>query len=544
LPTSFVSVYPTPTLFFSDFFLEYSLHPMKRKARGSLGFDSAAGQQGVAAMLLEDMASEFSLLRPYLSTSDIFSLRRTCKDAWKVVKHRVLHRDKLFGVATADRHVPLIHWGLDAKVTASKEDLRCIGRLGSTELVARIVPLYPHRYVHVLQGLVEGGHDALFASVFTASSARDAPLHCLHDVLDAIASRGSLSLAQMVVAEAEAWKPFAVQAMASGNLAFARWVLGEDPQLSDDALCVSAAKSGSIELVAWLAEHGCAVDHPGVAGHAAMGGHIPLLQWLVNCGYSMDVGVFESAVFGNQVETMEWIWQRGVELNESSIRTAADYGHLAALQWLVAHQCPRDEELVARRVAGSGATATLRWWIGQGFAWSADACAAAAAASTWLDTIRFLHEEHGVLDATLPDRAARWGNLDVLRYAVRHGLHLTIDGCIDAVEFEHLMFLRYVFERGLFTMNPELLEFVSHPRHSKAHDLFRELGFISWSHGMPMVPIPSLFFFCAQCTPPPPPPLPPLGHPCRLDSCVFARRRTPSRQRQIVGNTWATTRNH
>ncbi len=132
----------------------------------------------------------------------------------------------------------------------------------------------------------------------------------------------------------------------------------------------------------------------GAAAGAAASGNLPMLRWLCGQGLELLLGQGEGLLHPNNSAT---VYGR-------VLSCALQHEHVAVADWLVDEvgcRLPleqgqqRERELVWRAAGGGGSGEAVRWLLGRGVPVHGAGLVSAAAAGR-LETVRLLHEEHGV----------------------------------------------------------------------------------------------------------------------------------------------------
>ncbi|KXZ45039.1 hypothetical protein GPECTOR_59g647 [Gonium pectorale] len=146
------------------------------------------------------------------------------------------------------------------------------------------------------------------------------------------------------------FKPFCVNvAAATGNAAAVQYLLGEAgvrlSSLDPRNVAGPAARGGHLAVLqalhaaGWLRHN--AAD---CARTAASYGHLHVLAWLVETfgaeAVRMDTGLFNAAAASGSVPLMAWLRERGCGWGRGALTAAAESGCEEAVEWLLARGCP------------------------------------------------------------------------------------------------------------------------------------------------------------------------------------------------------------
>ncbi len=198
----------------------------------------------------------------------------------------------------------------------------------------------------------------------------------------------------------------AVSAAAAGNLALLRWIWGQRARVVSrpEVLCAALEHAPGLEVAEWLLdEGGCSLpadrdpNDENYYGRYTWG-------FLSRC-----------AAASGSVEKMRWLAARaGGPLHMAAADAAAEFGHLAALQYLQAEGVVDWNGELFAMAAGCGDIELVSWLRGQGCPMDGSAYEAAAEQGH-VGMIRWLAQEGrcpGVDDPTLAGAVvAVWGSL-------------------------------------------------------------------------------------------------------------------------------------
>uniref|UniRef100_A0A7S1V2C5 Uncharacterized protein n=1 Tax=Sexangularia sp. CB-2014 TaxID=1486929 RepID=A0A7S1V2C5_9EUKA len=446
--------------------------------------------------LIDDLASPFSLLLPYVRSSDLLMVRLSCRAAWTSIQHphghaassqtqprqcgcvdstvrarqarRVcgcavgalvhesLHRGNIVERAVSDGHVPLLRWALEAGANVDVHAARAIGALGNEQLARTLISDRPSFWTPVVEGLASGGHGVVLHKLLTDTQAGDHPPPSNMARWE-IARHGLAQCASYVRPEASWWRENMLSfVLSSGDLAFVQWVVGDATLDPDSGLAFHAAYSGSVAVLEYVVEqHGAALT-PGAARAAALHGHVEVLRWLLARECPLDDGVIVEAARGGHVPALECLVDEfGVALVDEAADGAAHRGHLEALQWLVSHGCPVNQERVACCACIGNDESLIRWWIDAGHDWNAQRCSVAANSRCNVRVLRFLHERGVALHPDMLFNAVVCKDLDSFYYGLAHG------GTVDArvatfvVKQDQLAFMEVILKQRLFRVSDD-----------------------------------------------------------------------------------------
>jgi len=439
---------------------------MKRRQRsdeGSLGWSPAVVPCGVGALLIAECASEHSVLPALLSTSDLFTIRLTCKQAWQSITHATLHKGNIMSVAVDDGHVPTMLWALRNNAQVEAEHATRAAAVGSPVLTLELRKRFPHYAEFVMLGLAEGGHGDALRPLLPKSKA---DTYLAYNLRASIARHGLLGCARILQPKPLWWFNFGLAAvLASGNVEFVQWVVGSSAASLNGATISFAVDSGSVPLLRWLREEG-ATFTPALTRSAAKGGHLEALRWLVALGYPVDERDVLAAASGGHNHVLAYLVDEGAPLTSDALLRAAARGHLSTVRFMLQHECPVDEAQVATHACRSRDDRVLRWWVDEGRSWSPVDCAAAAAEHVNPAAARFVHARSGEVSPRLLRIAVCRADLDVARYAVDLGLPVAWNDLLFCVQRNHFALVSLLLD-ACPSLAPDLCTFVEHD--SAAH---------------------------------------------------------------------------
>ena len=329
---------------------------MKRRRRETALVDArnphrdAQAASPVALFLIDMLADEYSVLSSFLRVSDLFCVRRTCKDAWTRIKHKVLTKHTLWDTAFADPlepHVPLARWTVAQTYFMSEQSAEYVGMSGHMPLIEESLERFGRtKLLPMLRGAATAG--AVEAAVTLAARLDDVPMQTFptYEAKDAISYGGSIELAQRILPSSTTWETGDWHpALQNGHIAFARWALGDtvldENQAEGDVW--HAAGSKSIELVRWLVEEKGYPITDGAVRRAAMLSGLPMLRWLHERHGGDLQHTMLGAVCNEQLEVAEWLLEQGCTLTDDVLYCAANSSSVRVVRWLLDHDCPYDE---------------------------------------------------------------------------------------------------------------------------------------------------------------------------------------------------------
>jgi hypothetical protein len=405
-------------------------------------------QSAIALFIIDEVCRSGSVLRAALTTSDLFCLRLTCREAWGRVPHAAIHRLNLYSVAAQDGHLALAWWGHTAGIPLTTGNRQQLARIGVdpgyltgpgatwTDLAA------------VVDGLLLGGHWKHVRSVLMLWPGRtDVP----PSVWDAIARVGSVSLATSVAPDPHHWAPHVVAVAESGSVPLMQWLWAGTPLSRTSQVTVAAASSGSVPLLTWLSQREWPLVGRATAA-AAAAGHLSALRWLVANGCPVVPTTLRVAVQGGHVNVVRWLASLGMTVDRFVLYHAAEVGHGPTVQWLLDHVDSYDSHQLTHAAAASPSPLAFTFLTGHlRLPYDAVSCAAAARATGSLATLTHIATSAPLSVPFLADEALARGDLDVLLFAAKLGQKATSEGAREILPRPGgVSLVRFALARELF----------------------------------------------------------------------------------------------
>ncbi len=181
----------------------------------------------------------------------------------------------------------------------------------------------------------------------------------------------------------------------------------------------------------------------GAAAGAAASGNMPMLRWLCGQGLELLLGQGEGLLHPNNSAT---VYGR-------VLSCALQHEHVAVVDWLVDEVGCRlpleqgqqqERELVWRAAGAGGSGEAVRWLLGSGVLVHGAGLVAAAEAGK-LETIRLLHEEHGVpLTEQVFRATARSGRMPTATWLLQAGCPMGRGAYLFAAQAGDASMLRWL----------------------------------------------------------------------------------------------------
>lgn len=189
---------------------------------------------------------------------------------------------------------------------------------------------------------------------------------------------------------------------------------------------------------------------PDAAEAAAEFGHLDALKWIYlqeNGHRCMNDILYVATSFGH-LEVIKWTQFRGIPeglVEGSIINIASRFGHLDIVKWAYAHGTKWGADCTTE-AARYGRLNILKFLIANGCEYHAEYITCHAAKSGYLEILQcFLpHELHIMVTGC----AARYGHIDILRWAISIGADYHLDSMKFAIEMGHMNIVQYLREAG------------------------------------------------------------------------------------------------
>jgi len=415
----------------------------------------------IALFLIDQLADARSTLSRCLRTSDVFCVRRTCKEAWTRLTHKTLTKGNIVSIAldrqalgNAVPHIPLLSWCFRNRAHIELQHVGYIAQTGVPAFVDELKSRFPDDWYTILVGLAAGGHEELVLQLLADPATFAAARELFGTTARALADGGMVEAARLVEPDVSRWSVLPVfAALERGHLDFAKWALDGYSWTADDKHMMYAAGGGSIELLDWLALEGCPV-HGDAPQFAASHGHIHVLKWLMARGLPVDDHCLALAVSGGHLDVVVWLVERGCALsgtltsNSLMYRAALHQG--PAMVQLLAHLgCPYDEEdLLSNACANVCGDSLFRWLIDQGYHCDVQRCLETVERKPRFDAA-LITDPHGLpLPHHYLTSAVVSKDIDRLRRAIQDGQTANIADVRLLVERNQVAMLAELLQHG------------------------------------------------------------------------------------------------
>jgi hypothetical protein len=191
----------------------------------------------------------------------------------------------------------------------------------------------------------------------------------------------------------------------------------------------AAAGTGNIEMLQWLRANGCiwGVD---IYTAAARGGHLPVLQWLHENGYPIQPMVCNLAAVYGYLDILRWMYTLGNFRSDEICYHAVCNGHLEVLQWAVANGCSHGPSVY---LSAGKYPHILQWLYDAGHINKTNISVYQFCESNCLPGVKWTHKHGYSWNELCTKKAAKCGNLKMLKYLYKNGCPLNKRACKIAV---------------------------------------------------------------------------------------------------------------
>jgi hypothetical protein len=239
-------------------------------------------------------------------------------------------------------------------------------------------------------------------------------------------------------------------AMASGSrLSWACDVMSLQRDAAYYTLQKKAGRYADAAVLVAAVEYGLSLS-PDLAHGAAESCDVLKLQYLhKELGCRLPRNISESAARSGSVELFTWLKQNGHRIHsEKTLKAAIELGHLLLLQFLRADGCALTAEL-CNTAAKYAQLDILRWLHEQGCEWDRQPVSDYAAESGSVPMLKYLRKQHGVVfDAYTMRTAADKGHTAACCYLRSVSCPWNEDVSNSAAAYDHMRTLRVLIVLG------------------------------------------------------------------------------------------------
>jgi hypothetical protein len=247
------------------------------------------------------------------------------------------------------------------------------------------------------------------------------------------------------------WAPEMLLSMAKHNrLPELQWLHTEQGcQLPAD-ISAHAAEGGSIDMLNWLKGQGCVFDEDTMRS-AAEHGHV--VRYLRGESCPWDNEVCLAALRRGDRELVLWALDHGFDVESGEFlsncwHAVINTSSLEMVMWFEQLQLCDPDSLDLKHAIYSGQVEMCRYFHAQGCGWDShiESCAATSGKP---EMCEWLLEVNYTIDMQLlAERAALFGKLTVLQWALQHGAALHVGLLGAAAEGGHMTLLQYLVSQG------------------------------------------------------------------------------------------------
>lgn len=204
---------------------------------------------------------------------------------------------------------------------------------------------------------------------------------------------------------------------------------------TEDAV-VRAAKHGHLAVIEYLASVGV-VEHKWSTAIASRRGHLTVLKQLAATGPINPV-VVHNALLGHHDDIIWYLVDHDPQLFDNNFYEVVEYGDLRLIRRLIRHR----NDFYLQAAFHSGRLEVVQYLYNLG-----TPVPTRVLYSGSLALIKHHHETLGLpLDSCLITDAARTGQLDVIEYALNHGVAIGAGVIQEAIDRDHYEVFRYLIQ--------------------------------------------------------------------------------------------------
>lgn len=139
---------------------------------------------------------------------------------------------------------------------------------------------------------------------------------------------------------------FITKAVEGGHIHTVEFLLHKNPGNSDYA-CIIASHHGQGSILKWIIDAGYSCNVLSCANAAAYRGDLEIIQYCETKVRTFDFStVCTSAVTGNQLATLTWLWENDYPISSEASSEAAKHNNLPILKFLLEADCEWDDRVV------------------------------------------------------------------------------------------------------------------------------------------------------------------------------------------------------
>jgi hypothetical protein len=279
------------------------------------------------------------------------------------------------------------------------------------------------------------------------------------------------------------------EACISGDFEFMKWLHSKGCPVGPQS-CSIVAPSGNLEAVKWL--HGLSVKpHEDVCTNAAEERYFEIVKWALENNYPCDEDtIYDSAIYDDNVEMVEWLYSRGFPVPESICAIAASSMSIGVIKWGHDRGFPLDEEFCAE-AASCGLLDVIVWARERGCPWDSSVYDRAALEGH-VSVMQYAKDNGLEILETAYEEALLTGQIKVLEWLKENNAPYNVESSFTAAKNKQFTALRWLVKEGFAISSSAAFKCVEHGDSNLdlLESLTRAVG------GTPSLPI---LFFKAAC---------------------------------------------
>ncbi len=188
----------------------------------------------------------------------------------------------------------------------------------------------------------------------------------------------------------------------------------------DTASVYYAAKIEDLKILQYLYSIG-GNKLPETAWYsAAAWGQLDTLKWLLDKDCPWDERVCAEAARHGYLDVLKWLRSEGCPWDKRTCMDAATEGHFEVLKWARHNGCKWDKKTISLQIAFSGNIQMMKWARSKHCWWDAQTCARAACGKK-LEMLKWLHRSGCPWDSATIWRTLLVNHIDMAMWFLMHG---------------------------------------------------------------------------------------------------------------------------
>lgn len=213
--------------------------------------------------------------------------------------------------------------------------------------------------------------------------------------------------------------------------------------ISAEQVCLVIAANGHTPCLRFAIEHGYKTNTFTTATMAYFG-QLECLKCACELKLPWNCLTCCYAVATNHVECLRFAHENGCPWDESVPYNAVLSGSIECLQYVLEHKCPIGMEACLKYAMENSQLDIVECLRQHGCPWGRSVLAAIQEGA--IDSLRYAHEHNYPWNEEVPYTAAKFGELQCLKYAIENGCPINVRECIEtATNFLHLACLQYLY---------------------------------------------------------------------------------------------------